>query len=573
MKYIFLLALFIITFTLMYLPTLEFLGLALFFVVNTIYSALLGMDLSTFYSNVFSGEGKANRWVLILVSVMLLGLVLNFSSSVMTMMTLGNLKYKFGAKGEKILFSPDSRKSMNHIEGLFVSTIVLITVLSFRIYFSPTEMAANIFKWANENIPDVLFKWGHLILMLVAVGLGLTIKGYIDKGVVGTDVKFNTTEHSGFITNFMSLFYVLLAMFLFYLLPTFTTIPVFGPAIAMLFGASGSTTVESMGQLYTNNSISLYTVLKWIFVITIISIAGKLDKSLNDENRSIYTPIYSLGYAASGIYLLTMVGNFFANLGGTTNTNGNDWNTRFNMMDIVLAFCVFVSVIPIIQKNTNETSTNDINDTTNVYYKILMSLLIIWPVITGVLAVFGYNERDKTTTQSGVNSGFNDKLSNWWDTIKPFFEKLNWVFLLNLVDAFSLVKTFLLCLVVVFAGLTINQYVKIRDLDKYISYYHFKDVFAAFMSFLFITVSMSLFNATNVPRIMTVLIDYMMPLAVVIMTCLLVVYTNKISLLSKKEPIADVAADPAEETRKFADTVIKDVAGPNVYDGTPNPKI
>jgi hypothetical protein len=179
------------------------------------------------------------------------------------------------------------------------------------------------------------------------------------------------------------------------------------------------------------------------------------------------------------------------------------------------------------------------------------------------LAVFGYNERDKTTTQSGVNL----------ETIKPFFEKLNWVFLLNLVDAFSLVKTFLLCLVVVFAGLTINQYVKIRDLDKYIPYYHFKDVFAAFMSFLFITVSMSLFNATNVPRIMTVLIDYMMPLAVVIMTCLLVVYTNKISLLSKKEPIADVAADPAEETRKFADTVIKDVAGPNVYDGTPNPKI
>ena len=147
------------------------------------------------------------------------------------------------------------------------------------------------------------------------------------------------------------------------------------------------------------------------------------------------------------------------------------------------------------------------------------------------------------------------------------------MFLLNLVDAFSLVKTFLLCLVVVFAGLTINQYVHIRDLDKYISYYHFKDVFATFMSFLFITVSMSLFNATNVPRIMTVLIDYMMPLAVVIMSCLLVVYTNKISLLSKKEPIADVAPDPAEETRKFGDTVIKDVVGPNVYDGNPNPKI
>ena len=548
----------------MYLPTLEFLGLALFFVVNTIYSALLGMDLSTFYSNVFSGEGKANRWVLILVSVMMLGLSLNFASSVMTMMTLGNLKYKFGAKGEKILFSPDSRKSMNHIEGLFVSTIVLITVLSFRIYFSPTEMAANIFKWANENIPDVLFKWGHLILCLVAVGLGLTIKGYIDKGVVGTDVKFNTTEHSGFIANFTSLFDVLLALFLFYLLPTLSAVPIIGPMISSVFGASGSSTMETMGQLYTNNSISLYTVLKWIFVITIISIAGKLDKSLNDDNRSTYTPIYSLGYAASGIYLLTMVFNFFVNSGGTVDTTetGKNRNTGLNIADIILAFCVFVSVIPIIQKNTNETSTNDINDTTNVYYKILMSLLIIWPVITGVLAVFGYNERDKTTSKG-----------SWWEKIAPFFEKLNGVFLLNLVDAFSLVKTILLCLVVVFAGLTINQYVKIRDLDKYISYYHFKDVFAAFMSFLFITVSMSLFNATNVPRIMTVLIDYMMPLAVVIMSCLLVVYTNKISLLSKKEPIADVAADPAEETRKFADTVIKDVAGPNAYDGNPNPKI
>jgi ABC-type xylose transport system permease subunit len=153
----------------MYSTTLELLGLGLFFVVNLAYSVMLGNDLFSFFKN--SSSDPSNRWTKILAVLILIALSMNFVSSVLTMMTLGNLQAKFGKKGEKLMLSPKYRSELSSIEGMFVAIIVLITVLSFRLYFSPTQMAEGVFAWLSQTIPDDYIKWGHMLLAFVVMGV------------------------------------------------------------------------------------------------------------------------------------------------------------------------------------------------------------------------------------------------------------------------------------------------------------------------------------------------------------------------------------------------------------------
>ena len=207
------------------------------------------------------------------------------------------------------------------------------------------------------------------------------------------------------------------------------------------------------------------------------------------------------------------------------------------------------------------TSANDIANTTNVYYKVLLSLMVILPGITFLFLLFTYME---TSSEKHV-------FTRIWDA----FTNLNNTFILNTIEAFSIIKTFLLMMVVVFAGLTINQYDKIKDTVDKDDYkkYRMKEVFGSFISFLMIVVAVSLFDLRSINGIMTVLIDYIAPLAILILAALLVVYTNEISLLSKKVPIAEIKIDPEEETKKYVAKMPTDVANANTYDGSDKPKI
>jgi len=556
MKYIFLLSLFIISFTLIYTTSLEFLGLVLFFVVNTIYSALLGMDLSTFFSDLVRGRGQTPRWVFLLVSIMVIGLGMNFASSVMTMMTLGNLKYQFGSKGEKILFSPDSRKKMDIIEGLFVASIVLITVVSFRIYFSPTEMVSNVFQWVNENVSEFVLTWGHFLMCLVALGLGLTIKGQFDKDVrdkTGKDYEKNkntifsaNSDHDAFIINFNNLFYILMALVIMSILPSFV-------------GIAG---IDYMRNLYVDKEVSLYTILLLFFMILGFSITGELDKKKDDVDSSKltdYKELIAASYSLFSLFLVTMAvaaASYF-------NILTIEQPTYINIAYVVLAVAMFGSGLGLSDKidSIGKETPNDINNTQNVYYKVLMSLMVIVPGITFIFLFLGF--MDSSSEQPLFNR------------IWEMFTNLTNIANLNVIEAFSIIKTFLLMMVVIFAGLTINQYDKIGDTVDKEEYrrYHMKDIFGSFISFLMLTVAVSLFNHRSITGIMTVLVDYAAPIAILIIVSLLVVYTNEIALLSRKVPIAEVKIDPEEEAKKYAKKVTKEVANAKAFDGSDKPKI
>ena len=554
MKYIFLLSLFIISFTLIYTTTLEFLGLVLFFVVNTIYSALLGMDLSTFFSDLLRGrQGQTPRWVFLLVAIMVIGLGMNFASSVMTMMTLGNLKYQFGSKGEKILFSPDSRKKMDIIEGLFVASIVLITVVSFRIYFSPTEMVTNVFQWVNENVSEFVLTWGHFVMCLVALGLGLTLKGQFDKDVRdkdGKDYEKNkhtifsaNSDHDAFILNFNNLFYILMALVIMSILPSFV-------------GIAG---IDYMRDLYVDKEVSLYTILLLFFMILGFSITGELNKTTDDkDDKEDYKELIAASYSLFSLFLVTMVVAAASYFGLV-----RDSTLFINIVYVVLAVAMLGSGLGLSDKidSIGKETPNDITNTQNVYYKVLMSLMVIVPGITFIFLFLGF--LDSSSEQP------------WVSRITEMFTNLTNIANLNVIEAFSIIKTFLLMMAVIYAGLTINQYDKIGDTvdkDEY-RRYHMKDIFGSFISFLMLTVAVSLFNHRSITGIMTVLVDYAAPIAILIIVSLLVVYTNEIALLSRKVPIAEIKIDPEEEAKKYAKTMTKEVANAKAFDGSDKPKI
>jgi amino acid permease len=121
-------------------------------------------------------------------------------------------------------------------------------------------------------------------------------------------------------------------------------------------------------------------------------------------------------------------------------------------------------------------------------------------------------------------------------------------------------------LAVIFAGLTINSYNNIEDLTKFHKYYHLKELFVSFIVFLMVILPLSLFDSKNVPRIMTILVEYLSPIAVVIMMCLLVIYSNDLSKLSNKELVGDISSKDDEE-KPVVPPPTTDKISRNVFDG------
>ena len=67
---------------------------------------------------------------------------------------------------------------------------------------------------------------------------------------------------------------------------------------------------------------------------------------------------------------------------------------------------------------------------------------------------------------------------------------------------------------------------------------------------------------------MTVMIEYLSPIAVVIMMCLLVVYSNDLSKLSNKELIGGISSKDDEEDKPVKpEPPNKDKISRNVFDG------
>lgn len=628
MKYIILLSLFIICFALMYSTSLELIGLGMFFVVNLMYSAMLGNDLFAFFKNSNSGSQPTNRWTTILATLILIALSMNFTSSVLTMMTLGNLQSKFGAKGEKIMLSPEYRKELSTIEGLFVATIVLITVLSFRLYFSPTQMAENMFAWVAETIPEGVVKWGHLLLATTVMGLALGLFALIDRHTRATkkgtllDVRRGANySHAvldkdaelvdkykkhpelpdDFRTNFMSLFWVLMSIFLIYLIPTFI------PAAASIYeffkpkstksntsATSTTSTTSATGKMslmmafFTSSKVSTYTLFKILFVPLTLAIAVEANKLTNEgdsiffketdkEKKGVYPGYQSvivLGVTTMIFSLFTLAGNIYTYIESFIDKSKGlniPFGPLLNGADALIALIILIYLIDLQVKRGNifDAPINTTTDTQYIYHKILTSFLFLFPAVYIILIGLGMRN------EVNIFKSENPWLSRL-HTIGTVLLGIDRLFPWNFVDAFWVIRTFLVAMAVGFAGLTINSYNKISEkgeLPNFDKYYSLKELFGSFIVFLMVILPFSLFDTKSIPRILTVLIEYLSPIAVIIMMCLLVVYSNHLSKLSNKELVGGISSEDDEAEKPVAEDNPPDTerVSHRAFDGVEHP--
>jgi hypothetical protein len=327
-----------------------------------------------------------------------------------------------------------------------------------------------------------------------------------------------------------------------------------------------------MGELYTKYSISAYTLLKTIFVVLIFSITGFVEKNNTTtakyEKNEKYVDLPIVSYSIMSVLLVTLFAKFlfqtqpgffakFFDIGKAT--------LGLNIVDLICALVLFITVFALSDKNDTivkgnvfDTAKETPGDSVSIYYKMLSGLLITWPLITLVLFMLGSREVFKLGTGSKT------------DTITQMLCSLTSAFSLNLVDAFYIVKTFLLFMVVIFAGLTINQYHKIpgADLEHKYGSMKLKEIFGSFMAFLMVVVSMSLFNAKNLPRILTLVIEYLTPIAILIIVSYLVYYSDDMSKLTTKELIAGVSNGDAGENnaKQMKNPPTEKISG-DVYSG------
>ena len=564
MKYIFILTLFIICFVLMYSANLEFFGLGLFFVINAMYSAMLGIDLSSFVSNTFygsNGSENSSRWVLMLVGLLVVALSMNFVSSILTMMTVGNLQSKFSEKGEPILLSPNNRKELSTIEGLFVASIVLITVISFRIYFTPLKMAENMFSSVSNILSEKIVNWGHFIMCIVVFGLGIAIWSVIQK------INATNTDLPATFTNTFQ--YVMISLGCIVFLYFF---PLIAPLFEILLQMVGVNI--NLKELYATQQISAYTLFKVLIVPLTLGLATKVYNApinlLPDETNIVWLAISSM-LAFVGVPLLNMIG-----LLQSTAAIGIE-----HLIALVLFVCVILFNIRLqnesrVSEKTQQTKRSlatgniTLEDETFIELNTVSGLLMLFPIVIAILHWIYYQNR-------AIGSGiFTTTFKQFGFTSYDFISNITKIGLMNTVDTFMIIKTFLICISIVFSGFMINSYSKI-PISKYtfsvtdkgeVSYYHLKELFLSFSVLLMVVLSMSLVNINNIPQIFTILIEYISPVALFAIISILIYLSNNMAQLSNKEVIDGVASEKKRSEPPKQNEISKDQISHAVFDGT-----
>lgn len=572
-KYIHLLLLFAICFTLMYDTTFEFLGIICFFIVNVIYSASIGMDITTELSKIYSGERDGLRWIVIVVIIsLIIALILNFTSSVFTVMTLGNLYSEFEAKGLPLMLSPEYRGELNRVKGMFMFSIVLITILTLRIFIAPTQMAYSVFEWL-KYIPDEYSNMGHFILCLVAFGLLFAMYHLINTGRFNSISKdIHIDFPSSFKTNFQYLMFFLgLIMALYLLQPLF---------LLILYWWMGSTnTIYETAMNFTkNNSVPIFSffimfALFWILIFSILGLTVNKETSKENTQINIVSLVGSLFFIV--VYLLLSAFDY----------------TKQVALPTLIFFVFYYAFPPLIILATNKKMKNVnfmINSNGNTEFVWLILLL----AIIATLMSFGwiYYALINAISEIGKpNSGKHPVLTIFMYLIAtllwPFilsagiwrpvytgpllyffaicenmFKQFNNSFQISMIEAFNIVKGTFLVFALLFAMITIKEYTNLpRDTRKFTLYnnkFKLDSLFISLMVFLMIVLFTSFLNSDNFPLLLVATIEYISPIVLLIMSALLIYYTDHLAKLSKKRIISDLEKQKKikEDNRQSAET-------------------
>ena len=570
-KYIHLLLLFAICFTLMYDTTFEFLGIICFFIVNVIYSASIGIDITTELSKIYSGERDGLRWIVIVVIVsLIIALILNFTSSVFTLMTLGNLYSEFEAKGLPLMLSPEYRAELNSVKGMFMFSIVLITILTLRIFIAPTQMAYSVFEWL-KYIPDEYSNMGHFILCLVAFGLLFAMYHLINTGRFNSISKdIHIDFPSSFKTNFHYLMFFLgLIMALYLLQPLF---------LLILYRRMGSTnTIYETAMNFTkNNSVSIFSffimfALFWILIFSILGLTVNKDTSKENTVINIVSLVGSIcfivGYLLLSAFDLTK-------------------HTQFALPTLIF-FVFYYAFPPLLILATNKKMKN-INFMINSNGNMEFIWLILLLAIIATLMSFGwiYYALINAISEIGkLNPGLTIFMYLFATLLLPFIlyagqsppgftgqylyflsicenmsNQFNNSFQISMVEAFNIVKGTFVGFALLFAMITIKEYTNLpRDTRKFTLYnnkFKLDSLFISLMVFLMIVLFTSFLNSDNFPLLLVATIEYMAPIVLLIMSALLIYYTDHLAKLSKKRVISDLEKQKKikEDNRQSAES-------------------
>lgn len=537
---------------------------------------MIGIDLSAFMSQIFGGNITRGSWVMIIAVIIIVVLILNFTSSVLTMMTLGNLHYKFGAKGNPIMLSPEYRVELNTIKGLFVSIIVLVTILTLRLFLSPEQMSYGIFD-KIKDIPAEVSKYGHFVLCLVVFGLMTTIIHVITPSNQIIDKLKVPDFPSGFKYYFQNLFYVLMGITLLYVAPVIMYGIMYGLNMIWPFIPSqvGVGPFSFMNYLYTKSQIPVFEVFIGITSLLLLGLSAKLQDI--DNTKGEYSNLSIIGLVFS-IVLFCILGlsNIFRLKWADTILQPNVQNSLITLISCVILFTLSgVSSDP---QNSSGLQNKvfgllDFNNITESYIlsKIVVTLLILFPLGSFISMIRSY-------MWGGCGKlNYASKITQLYNIFSCIFTNMSSGITVNTIELFNLVKGILIVLAFVFSGLTINEYAKnIAGTDKYNMYqnkFQFNLVFGICMIFLLTVLSTSFFNTDNFPVWLAMLVEYLAPVIILGMASYLVYYANDLAKLSKQEVLNDVQIQ-AKNQRELPDLGDKNapIMQKQVFDGT-TPKI
>lgn len=577
----------------MFTENLEFLGLVLFFVVNVMYSAMIGMDLSTFLSQILGGNVAGQNWVILIAFIVIVVLVLNFTSSVLTMMTLGNLYYKFGAKGSPIMLSPEYRLELNNIKGLFVSIIVLVTVLALRLFLSPDQMANGMFEWMNI-IPTEVSTYGHFILSLVVFGLMTAIHYIITPDYHNsTDVKLPSLP-SDFKYYYRNLYYALMSIVFLYAIPFF--IGIVGWMFPEMTGFGTNGIYNWFSEISTKRKISAFDL--FIIVVSFLLVGLSIQDSEREKG-------YGLGFFASMLFvggiatlILYTIIKWIRSIIIQNKSTGFNFMPYLNAIKNGFVFVMsFISFLLFMLYGFDKLEDNaakhnpkikksmpglngwiDFVNSETVTNKFMVFLISLLPISSLITAIRGYmaSRGDPEKDCSKINepeSGIRSSINQFGKIIWCIFDNMNYGLNISLIEVFNIIKGLFIVLAFIFSGLTINEYSKdIASTDKYNMYnskFNFNVMFGFSMFFLLVALGSSFFNTDNFPKFLAMSVEYLAPVIILIMASFLVYYANHLAKLSKKEVISDVQKEKKKE-REQPDNGDKNapVATSKTYDGT-----
>lgn len=256
MRYLYFFILFLISFLLIVTSkTLELLGLGLLFVVNAVFTFSLGNDVLEFMS-----RASRQTWLNGLATwSIIIGLVFNFVSTILMVITLNKLKTKFRVKGKPLSFSGENRNLFDTFKYLLFISIGLITMVSTNIYFTADRLSTSISTILN-NLTNINASANavliQIVYILVAVGLFGSLINIIYFKYKG-DEKLKS-----FKSNFEVLSSMLTGLF------------------AVIMGRVGiSLYMRQHLEWFMNNAFGIdvvFDLLKWVFTAVSIVFSGLL---------------------------------------------------------------------------------------------------------------------------------------------------------------------------------------------------------------------------------------------------------------------------------------------------------